>query len=171
MILKQSVSLMGFMGCGKSTIGELLANNLQVPFYDLDNAIEEHAGMSINEIFEKYGEYYFRKIERMMLQRILKQTPGVISLGGGSPCFYNNIAEINRHSTSFYLKLKVDLLAERLLSDSENRPLIKTKNKTEIVQFINDKLTERSKYYSLANHTLISQNIDEIIQEIKRALF
>jgi shikimate kinase len=117
------ISLIGFMGCGKTTIGRLLSKRLGIPFLDLDEIVVKRVGMSIPEIFKRKGENVFRKLESQLLKELLLQnTSFVLSTGGGTPTYLNNAELINRYSKSVYLKTQFNILWERISSD-KNRPL------------------------------------------------
>ncbi|WP_224489575.1 shikimate kinase [Robertkochia flava] len=143
------IVLLGYMGCGKSTVGKMLAEQLNMQFIDFDNFIEEKEQETISRIFAKMGEVYFRKKERFYLEALLKSKPdAVISLGGGTPCFGDNM-EFLLSSTSnvVYLKAKIDTLTRRLLTGKSNRPLIRDIPDGELEEFIRKHLFERNFFY------------------------
>ncbi|SMO75546.1 shikimate kinase [Balnearium lithotrophicum] len=118
------VTLVGFMGAGKTTIGKLLSERLKTPFLDLDELIVEQVGMSIPEIFKKKGENEFRKIESSILKELLYQNRSfVLSTGGGTPTYLNNMELINQNSISVFLRTDFKTTWRRISSD-ENRPLV-----------------------------------------------
>tara|TARA_R110001592_G_scaffold71166_3_gene217817 strand:- start:1089 stop:1565 length:477 start_codon:yes stop_codon:yes gene_type:complete len=148
------------MGSGKSTLGKKLANKLELPFFDLDKSIEEQVGISISEIFKTKGEEYFRLLETQILNQLIsKQSNFVIALGGGAPCFNNNMKLINEVGTSIYLKYNEGILASRLLNAKTNRPLIANKTKEELVDFITELLKEREQYYNQSKIIVEGNNI------------
>jgi len=119
------VSLIGFMGSGKTTVGKLLAEELKVDFLDLDDLIVKETGKSVPQIFQEWGERRFRELERKLLLKVLNSPePAVISLGGGTPCFFNNVKEINEKSFSVFLYAPFETLWSRIEKDP-NRPLTK----------------------------------------------
>lgn len=164
--------LMGYMGSGKSTIGKLLAKKLKWDFIDLDKYIEKHAGKKITEIFENDGEIKFRKLEHECLKRLLNKDNIVIALGGGTPCFHNNIDLINKNGVSIYLKVNVDILAGRLFKGENKRPLIRNLNKTELILFIKKTLKERVSIYKQADLSIHikHQNVEEVIDKIGKKI-
>jgi shikimate kinase len=168
------VVLVGYMGSGKSSIGVQLASKLEISFFDLDAVIEEEEQLSISEIFEKKGEIYFRNKEHNVLQNLLKkEEPFVLSLGGGTPCYFNNhelIAQSN--CISFYLKGTSETLSRRLLAEIEKRPLLATLEAVELPEFINKHLFDRSFYYHQVNHiiTIDAKSITELTEELLQYL-
>lgn len=142
--------LLGFMGCGKSYSGQLLAELFEVPFIDLDNYIEKKMGQTIRNIFEKKGEAYFRKIEKECLYEIKKKERIVISVGGGTPCFFDNMEWMNKNGLTVYIETPVSILANRLAANMEHRPLLKDFTKKDLESFIEKKLEERNPYYHQA---------------------
>ena len=143
------IVLLGYMGCGKSTVGRKLAVRLDMQFIDFDEFIEENEQNTIPEIFAQRGEVYFRKMEHIYLRELLKSEPNaVISLGGGTPCFGNNM-EILLESPAkvVYLKARIDTLTRRLLDEKSQRPLIKDVPDSELEEFIRKHLFERNFFY------------------------
>lgn len=162
------IFLAGYMGSGKSTIGKMLAEKLSYSFKDLDEVLEQKERTLIPDIFLKRGEIYFRKQERKLLEELLSEDENlVISLGGGTPCYGNNMELIkkNEDSTSIYLKMSVQKLTERLYEEKSHRPLIShLENKDELEEFIRKHLFERGFYYNQSN--LIINCDDKIPEEI-----
>jgi shikimate kinase len=155
------IVLIGFMGSGKSTIGLLLAEHLKISFIDLDYQIEVNEGSEISEVFATRGENYFRKVEQKTLKTILvAESPTVIATGGGTPCFFNGMEEIQRHSISFYLKVGKSRLLKRLHNDV-SRPLIAHKTNKQLKEFIDESLREREKVYKRASHTILAYDQPE----------
>jgi shikimate kinase len=148
------ITLMGYMGSGKSTLGKKLAKKIQAPFVDLDMEIEKKEDKSIEQIFNEKGEAYFRKIESAVLSEILGNGGDVVlSLGGGTPCFNNNLMLIKKMSTSIYIKLPAITLVQRLNQSNKNiRPLIANLSQSELLPFIEQQLTEREEFYSKADY-------------------
>lgn len=150
------------MGCGKSTIGKKIAKKMGYTFLDLDQEIEKIEGKPIESIFHCDGEQYFRKLESDWLKNF-KGTHTIISLGGGTPCFNNNIEVINLKGRSVYLKMKIGLLTDRLLNAKQKRPLIEQykSNKSELKIQIEKLLTAREKYYSQAKLCFEADNMSK----------
>ena len=139
------------MGSGKTTIGKQLAKKLDYSFIDLDQYIEEALNTSVSSIFSDKGEPYFRDIETSYLKKVLELKNSVISLGGGTPCFNNNMAIINIRSKSIFIDLPVKMLAYRLKNAKSKRPLINNKSDIELNAFIETLRSERSQYYNQAD--------------------
>lgn len=151
------IILCGYMGSGKSAVGQVLARKLQLPFIDLDQAIEKEAQQTVAEIFKKKGELYFRKKEHEVFKHLVeKSDPAVISLGGGTPCYGNNAALLTAYGViSFYLKVGLDVLTERLFLEKDKRPLIASQEtKEKLNDFIRKHLFERQFYYLQSQHTI-----------------
>lgn len=148
------------MGSGKTTLGKKLANKLGYQFVDLDEAIEQHEQKSIVSIFENQGEDFFRTIESKMLDEILTTTSNVVlSVGGGTPCYFNNMELINKQATSIYLKYNLGMLYSRLISAKTKRPLIAKKSDEELKEFIQKILLERERFYDQSNIIVEGNNI------------
>ncbi len=145
--------LIGFMGSGKTYWGRIWAEAAQVPFCDLDELIEAKEKMTIDAIFEKKGEAYFRKIESELLRSTLSSDNSIIACGGGTPCFDSNIQWMNQNGTTIYLEASPKKLFDIILPEVDKRPLLKKVNRAEMLFFIEQKLTERLPFYQLANHT------------------
>ncbi|MBK1895296.1 shikimate kinase [Chryseobacterium paridis] len=168
------ISLVGYMGCGKSHISKILSEKINFKLIDLDKEISRRNKLTIPEIFEKKGEIYFRKLERETLEEILATEENLIlSLGGGTPVYYNNMEIINNNSKSIFLKASVKTLTERLSKQKEKRPLIANISDENLPEFIAKHLFERNEFY---NKALISINTDsrepeDILNEIIEKLY
>lgn len=170
------VVLLGYMGSGKSSVAKELAFQTGFDFVDLDDFIEENERLHIPEIFTQKGEIYFRKKERIYLEKLLQfQQQVVISLGGGTPCYGDTMDLINQtpNVTSIYLSANVETLTARLFKENENRPLINhLETREDLNDFIRKHLFERSFYYNQANIIIKTdgKSISEIVEEIKQKL-
>jgi shikimate kinase len=156
------IFLTGYMGSGKSVIGEMLAKKLNYKYVDLDNQIELIQGKSINAIFEDKGELYFRKLEAQILDDILENNSNmIISLGGGTPCYGNNLERISaqKDSLSIYLKASVETLLARLFVEKIHRPVIShLETREALEEFIRKHIFERAYYYKQSD---LSIAVDE----------
>ncbi len=161
------ITLVGYMAAGKTTVGKALAAQLKLPMYDLDTIIEQEEGALVNQIILHKGELYFRKLEKEILQKVLNNASGVVSVGGGTPCYYNNMDMLNEESKSFYLRLSPKNLAARLAGTQNNRPLIQHVADEALSEFVAKHLFERSAFYEKA-HFILDANttIPEIIENI-----
>jgi len=146
------LALIGPMGCGKSTIGHLIAEKLQWPWVDLDLWIEQHEQKPIREIFADNGEPYFRHLEEENIKLWMEQAPLVISLGGGAPCDANRWALLKEHFFTIYLKADPKVLIGRLANQREARPLIAQGDDWK--DRFRDLLRERERYYTQADWIL-----------------
>lgn len=153
---------MGYMGSGKSTIGKGLATVLNYSFLDLDDYLVDKEKSSISEIFKTKGEIYFRKKETEYLKELINSSENlVLALGGGTPCYGENIDILTSHCNIalFYLKLSIPLLAKRLFKAREERPLIShLTSEDQLLEFIGKHLFERVHYYNQAQYTISSDN-------------
>jgi shikimate kinase len=155
MKLKQHIFLTGFMGSGKSTAGKALAPLLKTRCIDLDDYLEKKEGCTIPEIFESEGEEKFREIEKICLADLLKlKDPTVISLGGGTICFHNNLEKIKSKGILIYIYLPVEVLANRIKESTLTRPLLKELSTEALLLNITEILTERKKFYEQAHITV-----------------
>ena len=163
------ISLIGYMGSGKSHISKVLSQKLNLKLIDLDKQISQKFNLTIPEIFEKRGEIYFRKEERILLEEILNtEKDCILSLGGGTPAYYNNIDLINEKSESIYLQTSVRTLVERLSKQKQKRPLIARIPDEDLPEFIAKHLFERQIFYGQAKYS-VSTNYktpEEIVDEI-----
>jgi len=156
------------MGSGKSTVGKRLAEKLTFGFIDFDMRLEKESGKTIAEIFDSEGEEKFRLMEHEQLKKLLDEDNVVIALGGGTPCFYNNIERINKNGISIYMEVPVDVLVKRLSKAAHKRPLIRGMNEAELRSFIAENLERRERIYRSAHHIIKieKQTIEEIADEI-----
>ena len=149
------ISLIGYMGSGKSHISKVLSQKLHLKLIDLDKEISLKNNLSIPEIFKQKGEIYFRKQERALLEEVLATSENcILSLGGGTPAYYNNMELITNSSESIFLRTSVKTLTERLLKQKQKRPLIALQKDEDLPEFIAKHLFERNFYYSQAKFTI-----------------
>jgi len=140
------------MGSGKTHWGRLLSAKLQLPFNDLDTVIVEKEKRTISEIFSEKGEEYFRYREKEVLEEIVKDCGSfILSCGGGTPCFFNNIEFMKKNGKVVWLNTAIDVLQERLLKERMSRPLIREIGDAELRRYIARKLSERKMYYEQAD--------------------
>ncbi len=171
--MKKQIFLIGYMGCGKSTLGIALARSLGWSFVDLDEAFEQTHQCTISEYFKNHGEDGFRKAEHDLLISSLEVENRVYATGGGLPCFFNNMALMNDSGLTIYIKLPAQALCRRLAGGKHHRPLIADKSDGELLEFIDIKLKEREPFYNQAklivedSGTLSVQGYVNIIRSAK----
>lgn len=168
--------LIGYMASGKSFIGKKLANCLKYDFVDLDDFIENQENSSVANLFKRKGELYFRKLEKFNLEKLISERRNtVISLGGGTPCYYNTMDELvkNKAVKTIYLKVAIPVLVDRLSNEKDKRPLIShIKSDDLLTEFIGKHLFERSQYYNKAEFVInANSEAEDIIEEIITKLF
>ncbi len=164
------IYLIGYMGCGKSTLGRMLSEHTGLQFVDMDHYIEERNCKTVPQIFAEEGEAEFRKKEQRALQELSEFTDIIIATGGGAPCFFNNIGLMNQTGKTVYLNIAPAILAGRLLKSKTERPLIKGKSREELVAFINETLKKRNEFYSQAQFQVTSPDVDlDCLMEMLKA--
>ena len=172
MYKSQIVYIIGFMGSGKSTTGRRLASILNWHFADIDRHIEKYSGKTISEIFSQDGEIYFRNLESEVLKSLKSQTNTVISTGGGTPCFGDNMDYMLETGLTIYLKLTPLQLKSRLADSKGERPLIKDLTNDGLLHFIEEKLGSREKWYNRAEITVegFDPDINQLVNKIRSEL-
>jgi shikimate kinase len=165
------IFLIGFMGCGKTTLGRKLASRLGYEFIDLDHILEAQVVMTIAEYFSKFGEEAFRKLESEVLKLTNYPEHAVVSTGGGLPCFFDNMDWMNTHGKTVYIKLSSKTLADRLENEKDKRPVLNDHGK-DLVVFIAGKLAERDKFYNRASIIAdgLSLTADKLEQLLTKAI-
>lgn len=165
------VVLLGYMGCGKSTVGQILAENLEINFLDLDDYIEQKQNASISEIFNSKGELFFRTIESEAVKHLCNDSDSlVLALGGGTPCYSDTMKFLVNHPNvkTVFLNLSIKNLSDRLIHEKAKRPLIANIDDGAIPEFIAKHVFERSFYYNQAE--LIIQTDSLSVAEIVAAI-
>ncbi len=164
----KNIYLVGFMGSGKSTVGKILAEKLNMNFVDIDKLIEEKEGMKIKDIFEQKGESYFRELERKQIKAVVKQEGLVVSTGGGLGANLDNMNFMKKNGDVVWLDVSLNIVLNRLKND-QDRPLLK-----QPTEKIKQLFEERKNVYRLANIRINadkktpSQIVEEILTKIKR---
>ena len=165
------IILIGYMGSGKTTIGKALSKETGMMFYDLDWYIESRMRKTVSQIFAEKGEEGFRKIEYNMLHEVAEFEDVIISCGGGTPCFFDNMEYLNQQGDVIYLKATPETLYKHLLMAKVERPLLKDKTPEELIAYITEHLKERAPYYEKAHYTLdvnVLDNYDKIATSVER---
>lgn len=152
------IFLTGYMGSGKSTIGRKVAALMGMNFIDLDKYIEERNFKSVPNIFAQEGEEAFREKERQALKEVIQFEDIVVGTGGGAPCFFDNMQQMNEAGITIYLAPDNETLACRLLKSKTERPLIAGKNKEELILFIKTALEKRSPFYEQSKIVIRARN-------------
>ena len=148
----KTVFLIGYMGCGKTTLGEVLARQMGVPFIDLDEYIEHQQGMTIVEIFAHDGEDRFRELEKAALRQVATIGGAIIACGGGTPCHAGNMELMNQAGITVWLTTSPERITARLLMPDQKakRPKYKDLPEEAVLPLVKQELEARSPYYSQA---------------------
>jgi shikimate kinase len=164
------IFLIGFMGCGKSTLGRKLSSALNLTFIDLDTFLEEKFYRTIPQIFAEEGEDGFRKKERNVLEEVSSFDDVIVATGGGAPCFYNNMELMNDSGFCIFLDIETQTLVNRLLNARIERPLIKGKSPEELYEFIEMMMLKRRPFYEKARYILKGSEIsqDQVIELVRK---
>ena len=165
------IILIGYMGSGKTTVGKALSKETGMMFYDLDWYIESRMRKTVSQIFAEKGEEGFRKIEYNMLHEVAEFEDVIISCGGGTPCFFDNMDYLNQQGDVVYLKATPETLYKHLLMAKVERPLLKDKTSEELIAYITEHLKEREPFYGKARHILdvnVLDNYDKIAISVER---
>ncbi|MHA4894440.1 shikimate kinase [Pedobacter sp. PWIIR3] len=163
------IFLIGFMGCGKTTLGKRLAFKMDYQFIDLDHELENAVGMSVGQYFSENGEDAFRALERDLLKSINYPTNCIVSTGGGTPCYFDNMEFMNSTGITIYIEMEPAALAKRLENGKHKRPLIKDLDGEQLVNFIEMKLAERNPFYKRSYMSVDGINITP--EKVRHQLF
>lgn len=164
------IFLIGLPGSGKTTLGKQLAKKMDFIFSDLDESVVKKHHASIEEIFTTSGELVFREYESACLKEYSKTMNTIVSTGGGAPCFFDNMQWMNENGLTLFLNPPLEELANRLsASDNSHRPMLKGKNKNDILLFLEMKYKERAPFY---NHSRIifdkgNPSVADLIEKIQ----
>ena len=164
------------MGAGKTTVGKALSKELGIPFYDLDWYIESRMHKTVAQLFAERGEENFRQIEYNMLHEVAEFEDVIISCGGGTPCFFDNIDYMNEQGETIYLKATPEVLYGHLKMGKTVRPLLLGKTEDELLSYIGQQLSVRENYYNKAKHVLdvsLLDNYEKIkitVKELRKLL-
>ena len=156
------------MGSGKTTVGRTLARQYGIEHIDLDWRIEQRFHTKISDMFAEIGEDGFRRRERNMLQEVMGMEDVVVSVGGGTPCFFDNMEQMNSAGYTIYLQCNIDVLVERIMRSQAKRPIVADKTKDELKVFVAEHLAEREKFYLKAQYVWNAVEMD--LDELKIAL-
>ena len=165
------ILLVGFMAAGKTTLGKALARDLGLQFIDLDHYIESRYRCTVSQLFAERGEEAFRQIEHNMLHEVAEFEDVVISTGGGTPCFFDNMDYMNAQGITVFLEASVNVIHTRLTIARTQRPLVANKSAEELRQYITDMLEHRNPYYTRATHTFCADYLEnncQVEESVKR---
>ena len=165
------IILIGYMGAGKTTLGKSLARHLGLEFIDLDWYIENRFHQSVSQLFATRGEEGFRKIEQNMLHEVAEFEDVVISAGGGTPCFFDNMDYMNQMGETIFLDAGVKVLFRQLKVAKQQRPLLAEKTDEELMTFIVEALQKRLPFYTKAKHVFNGEQLEDrhqIQQSVER---
>ena len=165
------IIIVGYMGAGKTTVGKALAKELGMQFYDLDWYIEGRMRKTVPQLFAERGEDGFREIERRLLHEAAEFEDVVLSCGGGTPCFFDNMKYMNSQGDTVYLKASPEVLCAHLKMGKTRRPLLEGKDKDELLAFVTEQLAHREDYYTKAKHVLnvdLLDNYEKIKVSVER---
>ena len=165
------IFLIGYMGAGKTTLGKAFARELGLTFVDLDWYIEERFHKSIRQLFTERGEDGFRELEKRMLHESSEFENVVISVGGGTPCFFDNMEYMNNAGETVFLDVDVRVLFRRLKAARQQRPLLDGKTDEELLLFIREALEKRLPFYTKAKHVFNGEQLEDrnqIQQSVER---
>ncbi|MEO9954867.1 shikimate kinase [Nonlabens sp.] len=171
------IILLGYMGSGKSTVGQCLASDLSFDFLDLDLEIEKEEKIKVSEIFQTKGAIYFRKKEKEVLEKLMSLDKNmVLSLGGGTPCYFDSMNYLNNleEVKTVYLDIPIPILSDRLMREKDQRPLLKNVNsEEEMLEFIGKHLFERRPFYNQAGLKIKvgEETAKQVAQQIAASLF
>lgn len=154
------IILVGYMAAGKTTLGRALGKAFNMPFYDLDWYISSRRHRNCEELFTEIGEEAFRRIEYNMLHEVAEFENVVISCGGGTPCFFDNMEYMNQQGETFYLKAPIDVIINHLKMARVQRPLLAGKHDEDLRHFISQHLQQREPFYMKAKHTIDVSTLD-----------
>ncbi len=157
----ERILIVGYMGAGKTTLGKMLAKELGIGFYDLDWYIEERMRKTVPQLFAERGEDGFREVEHRLLHEVAEFEDVVISCGGGTPCFFDNMDYMNAQGETVYLKASPEVLYAHVNMGKKVRPLLQGKTRDEVIAFMEDHLRQREQYYEMAKHTLEVSLLDD----------
>ncbi len=164
-----TIFLIGYMGCGKTTLGMALARHMGAPFVDLDDYIEERCEATVSEIFARVGESGFRDIERRCLEEVSRQAQGaVVACGGGTPCQRGNMELMNKSGLTIWLTTSAQRIVSRLSlpEQKSRRPLIASMDDDQLLAHVEEQMSQREPQYSQAQLTFDSTHL-ESVEEIE----
>jgi len=165
-LLPNRIFIIGLPGAGKTFAGKLLAEELSLPFFDLDVVIEEQSAQTISAIFDEIGEDGFRKMEAETLRSFTQQNPQfILACGGGTPCFAENMEYMNAQGLTIYLNEMIEVIARRLVIEKAYRPLIAKLDDGQIQSYLINLKAKREPFYLQAK--IVVDNATQIANKLK----
>ncbi len=170
------IFLIGYMGAGKTTVGKQLARRMGLSFIDLDLHIEARYHKNVRKLFAERGEDGFREIENKILHEVAEFEDVIISTGGGTPCFFDNMEFMNQHGKTVYLKVSIEELAKRLEISKQTRPVLQNRSGESLLRFIDDSIKQREVFYKQASivfdaeHMMTESDVQAIVSALERLL-
>lgn len=158
------IFLTGYMGAGKTTLGKAFARKLSISFIDLDWYIEERFHKTVGELFQERGENGFRELERNMLREVADFEDVIISTGGGTPCFFDNMEFMNHAGQTVFLDVRPEVLFRRLRIAKQQRPILQGKEDEELKDFIVQALEKRMPFYQQAQYRFNAEELEDRYQ-------
>ena len=165
------VIIVGYMGAGKTTVGRGRAKGLGMRFYDIDGYIEGRMRKTVPQLLAGRGEDGFRQVERTMLHEAAEFEDIILSCGGGTPCFFDNMEYMNSRGDTVYLKASPEVLCAHLRMGKTRRPLLEGKTPEQLLGFVTEQLARREQYYMQARHVLdvnLLDNYEKIKVSVER---
>jgi shikimate kinase len=158
------IFLTGYMGAGKTTLGNAFSSKMNLSFIDMDQYIESRFHKTIQQLFAESGEDKFRELEQNILHEVGCFEDVVISTGGGAPCFFDNMDFMNSMGETVFLSVSEDVLYDRLKAAAQTRPILKNKSGEELRKFIHDGLQQRKPFYTKAKYTFCGDDLESVNQ-------
>ena len=154
------IYIVGYMGAGKTTAARRLAQRLGWEVVDTDALFEEKYKISVNDFFNKYDEPLYRKLESEVLKSTESLENVVVSTGGGTACYFDNMEWMNQHGLTVFLRISPKAAVDRVIHSRHKRPLVEGKSEEELIEFVNSHYASRLPFYELAQITVKSEDFD-----------
>lgn len=168
--MEKHVILVGFMGAGKTTVGKLLAETIGVPFIDSDEWIADKEQATVSVVFAIKGEAYFRQLEKAFLDQLAHEQPAIVAVGGGLPCFGDNMLKLKELGLVVYINTSLQTLTQRLKNDRQNRPILAAVKDDELFRYAEDLISERKVFYKMAQLIVPNESNKpkEVVEKIQK---
>ena len=165
------IYLVGYMGAGKTTAAKRIAHRLGWDVADTDALFEEKYRISVDDFFQKYDEPLYRKLESEILKGTENLENTVISTGGGTACYFDNMEWMNQNGLTVFMRISPEAVVDRVLHSHHKRPLARGKSEVELMEFVRQHYASRMPFYEQAQITVKSENfdLDGLIKQIENA--